>query len=232
MFLKADPTLSPDRGKNFVPLPSEAESTFMRFGPTPPPDRGSGMEHGCVWQPGFYGCDCKEIITGCREASQTCEMELQKEEMTAPEAARRHFMATFDRTDLNVLQTKLRGRQPTASGTAYDASTAYNTFTGPKEGVGFPVDGYPWGKTDFLSKLAKMGEEPQMPNDFGHQLFDDPPDWESVIRGKCTLEEMKAIESCMSYFYGCHKNYEQMHAWRTNAVAVTDRYVKERLQGF
>ena len=34
-----------------------------------------------------------------------------------------------------------------------------------------------------------------MPAEFGHQLFEDPPDWDSLIRGKCTLEEMQAIQS-------------------------------------
>jgi hypothetical protein len=100
MYLKADPTLSPDRPKNFNAIPTEAEAKVLRFGPTPIPDVGEGLEHGCVWEPGFYGCDCKEITLGCKEASNACEVALQREEMAAPEAAKREFMASFDRTEI------------------------------------------------------------------------------------------------------------------------------------
>lgn len=232
MYLKADPTLSPDRPKNFNAIPSEAEAKVLRFGPTPPPDVGEGLEHGCVWEPGFYGCDCKEITMGCNEASQACEVALQKEEMAAPEAAKREFMASFDRTEMNALQTKrfasrLRGRQEPTDFNAYSAYMNYE----PGDHEGFPVKGYPWGKTDFFSKLSKLGAEKPFPAEFGHQLFEDPPDWDNVIRGKCTLEEMKSIESCLSYFHGCYANFKQMHEWRLHTIKVTDRYLDERVTG-
>jgi hypothetical protein len=236
MYLKADPTLSPDRPKNYNAIPSEAEAKVARFGPTEQPDVGHGLEHGCVWEPGFFGCDCKEISLGCNEATKACEVALQREEMAAPEAAKREFMASFDRTEMNALQTgrsagRLRGTASTSSReepTDMDAYSAYMNYV-PGDHEGFPVKGYPWGKTDFFSKLKKLGEERTMPGEFGHQLFEDPPDWENVIRGKCTLEEMKAIESCLSYFHGCHENFERMHEWRLNTVSDTDRYLDERV---
>merc|ERR1719321_2420332 len=227
MYLKADPTLSPDRPKNFNAVPSEAEAKVARFGPTPLPDVGHGLEHGCVWEPGFFGCDCKEITLGCNEATKACEVALQREEMSAPEAAKREFMASFDRTEMNALQTKrLRGRRDDP--TDMHAFSAYVNYV-PGDHAGFPVKGYPWGKTDFYSKLAKLGAENPMPSEFGHQLFEDPPDWESVIRGKCTYEEMLAIESCLSYFHGCHDNFLRMRDWRLNTVSETDKYLDERV---
>jgi hypothetical protein len=230
MYLKADPTLTPDRPKNFNVIPTEVEAKVLKFGPTPPPDVGEGLEHGCVWEPGFYGCDCKEITLGCNSASQACEVALQREEMAAPEAAKREFMASFDRTEMNALQTgsraRLRGKREEP--TDFNAYSAYMNYV-PGDHTGFPVKGYPWGKTDFFSKLKKFGEDKPMPAEFGHQLFEDPPDWENVMRGKCTLEEMKAIESCLSYFHGCHENFMRMHEWRLNTVSETERYLDERV---
>jgi hypothetical protein len=234
MYLKADPTLSPDRPKNFNAIPTEAEAKVHRFGPTPQPDVGEGLEHGCVWEPGFFGCDCKEITLGCNEATQACEVALQREEMAAPEAAKREFMASFDRTEMNALQTsssfmgRLRGKRQEP--TDFNAYSAYMNYV-PGDHTGFPVKGYPWGKTDFFSKLKQLGEESPMPAEFGHQLFEDPPDWENVIRGKCTLEEMKSIESCLSYFHGCHENFMRMHEWRLHTVSETENYLDERLNG-
>jgi len=218
--VEADPTLEPGRLRNFVPVPSAVEAAVLRYGPTGAPDRGSGVDHGCVWQPGFYGCDCKDVMAGCQEASLSCEVALQKEEMASPDAARRHFMATFDNQLLNAVQKRtLRGRAP-----GYVAGADYKP--------GFPVAGYPWGQTDFTSKLKALGADHRMPAEFGHQLFEDPPDWDSLIRGKCTLEEMDAIQSCLSYFHGCHSNFVAMRDWRTNAEQEAADAVRLRLGGF
>merc|ERR1719197_1264643 len=140
---------------------------------------------------------------------------------------------------MNALQTKrfasrLRGRrQPTDSGepTDFNAYSAYMNYE-PGDYEGFPVKGYPWGKTDFFSKLSKLGEDKPMPAEFGHQLFEDPPDWDSLIRGKCTLEEMKAIQSCLSYFHGCHDNFVRMKDWREHTESEAADAVRLRLGGF
>lgn len=221
----ADPTLEPGRLRNFIPVPSKIEAAVLRYGPTGPPDPGHGIDHGCVWQPGFYGCDCKQVMGACQEATLECEVALQKEEMASPDAARRHYMATFDRPLLNAVQrTGLRGRTPTAGDPGYQSGQEYK--------YGFPVPGYPWGQTDFASKLKKLGEDRELPNEFGHQLFEDPPDWDNLMRGKCTLEEMQAIESCMSYFHGCHDNFSRMKDWRENVESEAADALQSRLGGF
>jgi len=222
-----DPTLEPARPANYVPVPTAVEATVLRYGPTGAPDRDDGIDHGCVWQPGFYGCDCKEIMAGCQEATLACEVALQKEEMASPDAARRHFMATFDRPYLNAVQrhSKLRGQNPANDMTGgYEAGTDYKP--------GFPIAGYPWGQTDFTSQLKALGKEHTMPAEFGHQLFEDPPDWDSLIRGKCTLEEMQAIQSCLSYFHGCHDNFVRMKDWREHTESEAADAVRLRLGGF
>jgi hypothetical protein len=87
-----------------VPEPSEIEKTVMRDGPTLPPEIGTNMQHGCLWQPGFFGCTCNHIIGACGKAAHVCDVELEELTAKVPQTSEYNLRLQLDHPLLNTLQ--------------------------------------------------------------------------------------------------------------------------------
>jgi len=58
--------------------------------------------------------------------------------------------------------------------------------------------------------------------EFGWRIFNEGPDWGSVLRGKCTVEEMDGLEQCLSYFWACDQNRKRLEKWSEATTRETD----------
>merc|ERR1719375_1563300 len=62
------------------------------------------MHHGCLWQPGFHGCTCKEIISACGTAAHTCDAELEELTGKVAQTSEYNLRLQLDHPLLNTLQ--------------------------------------------------------------------------------------------------------------------------------
>lgn len=218
-ILHVEPTLSPARPRNYSPMRSPAETEVYLFGPTPPPERGHGIMHGCVWQPGFYKCDCVEQKDACEEASLDCEVQVQKLEMVSPDAAveRQKAQMELPRWTALTQQTTADGSRDAKQPFDYPESAAEQAL------LKFPIPGYGGGSTDFVSKLNAQSTDATMPSEFGYRLFSDRPDWDSIAMGACSQNVMKELKSCLIYFRSCYKNLQRLNEWHDSTLEDTVR---------
>merc|ERR1719409_2581070 len=62
------------------------------------------MHHGCLWQPGFHGCTCKEIISACGKAAHMCDQELEELTGRVAQTSEYNLRLQLDHPLLNTLQ--------------------------------------------------------------------------------------------------------------------------------
>jgi hypothetical protein len=95
-----------------VPGPSDLEKTVMENGPTLPPEIGTRMQHGCLWQPGFFGCTCEQIMGACGKAAHVCDAELEELTAAVPETSEYNLRLQLDHPLLNTLQVSKASNTP------------------------------------------------------------------------------------------------------------------------
>lgn len=100
---QAEPTLSPERWKNYHPVMSPTEYHAQFTEPTEPPEKD------CVREPEKSSCDCKEMIAACNEETYACEVSLRTLSKEAPSAQKTNYISKFNHPLLNTLM-QLRKR--------------------------------------------------------------------------------------------------------------------------
>jgi len=88
-----------------VPQQSPAEYQAEND-PTYPPELPTGMHHGCVWQPGFYQCECPEIISACGTASAMCDKKLEELTSHVGQLSEYNLRLNIDHPLLNTMQVQ------------------------------------------------------------------------------------------------------------------------------
>merc|ERR1719428_1700577 len=82
------------------------------------------------------------------------------------------------------------------------------TPTNPMDEGNMGVDD---GEVNFLQQYPMGGyslDNPPKyePEEFGWRIFDESPDWNAVLRGMCTLAEIKEMQEGLTYFWSCDSN--------------------------
>eukprot|EP00397_Hematodinium_sp_SG-2012_P051701 GEMP01060743.1.p1 GENE.GEMP01060743.1~~GEMP01060743.1.p1 ORF type:complete len:237 (+),score=60.45 GEMP01060743.1:58-768(+) len=195
--LPAEPTLSPQRRRNYSPVRSPLEQRHEEQGPELPPERD------CMRTPALSMCGCQDMIHACQRATLNCDKMLQDSEVEMDEADRRNYALHFDHPLLNTLQMNSKSQAPSAG-----CQKCFQEISDTRK-----VDLRP---LSFLEKNAPIVAK------VGYRIFVESPDWESVMRGKCTIGEMSGLQDCMSYYWACDDNRERIRKWMKNMKRETD----------
>jgi len=59
------------------------------------------------------------------------------------------------------------------------------------------------------------------PEEMGWRIFDESPDWSSVLRGMCSAQEITDMEEGLTYFWSCDSNRIKLDTWSRKVADET-----------
>lgn len=221
------PTLQPDRFENFQTVESPLEKQYAMYGPTLPPPRD------CVRTPGISMCECKEMIAACHEEAYKCDMGLKGLSREAPKVIRDNYQSKFAHPLLNTLalHSSLRKQPATLPQGEKRASekcrqcfvqAAHDLPHNDESQASMLLQAGDFRQPHHHWRSAPEGPLTVQPEEFGWRIYDEGPDWDAVLRGVCTPEEMQGLEECLSYFWSCDANRMRIQNWMANTKKETD----------
>lgn len=154
------------------------------------------QQRDCVRTPALSMCNCVEMINACRVATVECDDMLMDSQEHMDKAERQNYVSKFDHPLLNTLQMP----SPRCQKCFQQISKSADWSERPPS---------------FLQNAPTTAE-------FGYRIFDESPDWQSIMRGRCTLSEIQGLQECLSYFWACDGNRERIRNYLKNTERETE----------
>lgn len=222
-----EPTLSPDRWKNYHPVMSPTEVQHMSGAvPTMPPDRD------CVRDATRSMCGCQEMLDACQEEAYRCDVAVEESGKMLPSAERLNHVSKFSHPLLNTLQRRQRLRRQRPEGTC---SACFRRLINHRPGPGLP-EGAPGASFLQQQPLSEAYQGPVVgftPAEVGWRIDGNAPEYTApsssgqgakappLSLGNCNVLQTQVLGDCLSYFWTCDQNRERIQLKIRNLNAQT-----------